>query len=135
MDELVGIVEIEIKAQIDDLNSLTPGSEEKTRAVKAVKDLADILSDGNKTELDYRLKSRQLNLETDKEDNAWAINTSNLKEAKKDRLTKIGIEVGVSLITCLFYNAWQLRGYKFEESGCVSSTTFKDVLKMKFIRK
>ena len=87
MDELVGIVEIEIKAQIDDLNSLTPGSEEKTRAVKAVKDLADILSDGNKTELDYRLKSRQLNLETDKEDNAWAINTSNLKEAKKDRLT------------------------------------------------
>ena len=30
MDELVGIVEIEIKAQIDDLNSLTPGSEEKT---------------------------------------------------------------------------------------------------------
>ena len=82
MDELVEIVETEIKAQIEDLDSLTPGSEEKTRAVKAVKDLADILSDGNKTELDYRLRSRQLNLETDKEDNAWAMSTSNLEEEK-----------------------------------------------------
>jgi len=43
----------------------------------------------------------------------------------KDRYFKLGIAAAELLIPLMFYGIWMRKGFKFEETGTYTSTTFR----------
>jgi hypothetical protein len=105
MDEIRNLLEEEIKSEIEDLSALTPGSEEKSAAID---DLAKL----------YKLKIEETKCETDS-------NKEQLAEQVKDRYFKLGIAAAEIVLPLIFYAFWMRKGFKFEEEGTYTSTTFK----------
>lgn len=46
-------------------------------------------------------------------------------EQMKDRYFKVGIAAAELLIPLMFYGIWMRKGFKFEETGTYTSTTFR----------
>lgn len=96
MDESRKMLEEELQAEIKQMSDLTPGSEERIAAVNELSKL-------------YRLKIDE---------------AKGLEEAM-DRYFKVGIAAAELIIPLMFYGTWMRRGFKFEETGTFTSTTFK----------
>ena len=50
-----------------------------------------------------------------------------LREQKIDRYVRTGVAAAELILPLVFYGIWMKRGFKFEESGVYSSTTFKNL--------
>ena len=48
-----------------------------------------------------------------------------LSEQIKDRYFRLGIAAAELMIPLMFYGIWMKRGFKFEETGTYTSTTFR----------
>ncbi|MDD3040030.1 hypothetical protein [Bacteroides sp.] len=51
-----------------------------------------------------------------------------LSEQKKDRYLRIGLEVASIIVPLMFYRKWMEEGFKFEETGTYTSTTFRGLI-------
>lgn len=74
------------------------------------------------------LRERELNgrdIDRDRED---AQNKRQAKDQVIDRCVRTGVAVGELVLPLVFYGIWMNRGFKFEESGSFTSTTFKNLL-------
>jgi len=69
-----------------------------------------------KNNSDVKLKHQELKIEVDK----------NI-ELSRDRIIKVVLEGITVLVPVMFYNAWMDKGFKFEETGTFTSTTFKNM--------
>ena len=114
MDELRELLSEEIKTAILELSSLELGSKEKAMAVD---DLVKM----------YRLKidESKLDLEFESKKNEEALKNEQGQEETKHRYLKIGIEAAGIILPLAFYAAWMNKGFKFEETGAFTSTTFR----------
>lgn len=114
MDELREMLSEEIRSSILKLSLLEPGSKEKAMAVD---DLVKM----------YRLKidESKLDLEFESKKNEEALKTKQGQEETKHRYLKIGIEAAGIILPLAFYAAWMNKGFKFEETGAFTSTTFR----------
>ena len=88
----------------------------------------------NEIERLHKLKVEELKLEVDKltkqqqAQEEATLKKLQLKEQKLDRYFKAGIaafEVGLPII---FYGKWLKAGFKFEEEGVYTSSTFKNLI-------
>ena len=50
-----------------------------------------------------------------------------LREQKIDRYVRVGVAAVELMAPLVFYGIWMKRGFKFEESGVYSSTTFRNL--------
>lgn len=50
------------------------------------------------------------------------------KDQVIDRCVRMGVQIGELVLPLIFYGIWMNRGFKFEESGSFTSTTFKNLL-------
>ena len=48
-----------------------------------------------------------------------------MDEVVRDRYVRIGIAAAELIIPLVFYGIWMRRGFKFEENGTFTSTTFR----------
>lgn len=79
-------------------------------------------------------QERELNLKTreadgrdiDREHSQANLNRQHRNEVV-DRYVRIGIAAAELTLPLVFYGIWMKRGFKFEESGVYSSTTFKNL--------
>ena len=53
------------------------------------------------------------------------IKRTQISEQIKDRYFKVGIAAAELVIPLVFYGIWMNKGFKFEETGAYTSTTFK----------
>ncbi len=108
----------EIKAQIEGLSDLEVGSKEKSTAISDLVTLyrLDIEATKNELEFDEKRESRELEEQ---------LKRDQLKEQVKDRYCRLGIEVASIVLPLIFYAAWMRKGFKFEETGTYTSTTFR----------
>lgn len=90
----------EIGNQISELAGLEAGTEEKS---KAVDDLSKL----------YKLKIEE------------SKNATELQEKKNDRIFGVVKDVALTGIPMIFYAYWMKKGFKFEETGTFTSTTFR----------
>ena len=122
MEELM---EETIVREIANLENLTPGSKEHTTAVNAVATLYKL-----------KLQEDELQEKKDRRDMDAAIRESDEEFKKKDRLMekiKLGVGVAEVILPLVFYGSWLKKGLKFEETGSITSTTFRNfVSKLKF---
>ena len=133
----------EIAAEIQAISSLNSGSEEKSKAIEDLGKLYRLRIEETKSELDAEDKRSRRTLESeanvreneikksqldeqikaDVQDEQYK--RSQLDEQVKDRYFKLGIAAAELLIPLMFYGIWMRKGFKFEETGTYTSTTFR----------
>lgn len=133
----------EIAAEIQAISSLNSGSEEKSKAIEDLAKLYRLRIEETKSELDAEDKRSRRTLESeanvreneikksqldeqikaDVQDEQYK--RSQLDEQVKDRYFKLGIAAAELLIPLMFYGVWMRKGFKFEETGTYTSTTFR----------
>ena len=112
MDEIRKLLEEEIKSGIRDLSTLPSGSEEKSSAIE---DLVKL----------YKLRIEETRNEWDFSDKQFK--KAQLEEQVKDRYFRLGVEAAGIILPLIFYGIWMRRGFKFEETGTFTSTTFRSL--------
>ena len=133
----------EIAAEIQAISSLDSGSEEKSKAIEDLAKLYRLRIEETKSELDAEDKRSRRTLESeanvreneikksqldeqikaDVQDEQYK--RSQLDEQVKDRYFRLGIAAAELLIPLMFYGIWMRKGFKFEETGTYTSTTFR----------
>lgn len=106
-EEIKTMLEEEIRTEIENLSSMSAGSEEHTKAVDNLNKLYRLKLDEDRTSMEYLDKTHQT------------------EENVKDRYVRIGIAAAELVLPLMFYAVWMRRGFKFEENGTYTSTTFR----------
>ncbi len=117
-EEIRNLLGEEIKAEIRDLSTLEPGSKEKSTAIEDLAKLYKLRIEETKNEWDFteKYESRDSDIQFKKEQ---------LEEQVKDRYFRFGVEAAGIILPLIFYAIWMKRGFKFEETGTYTSTTFR----------
>ena len=118
MENIKELLNEEICNQINKLPNMTLGSEEHSVAVKSITELYQLRIDEIKAEND-RINSANLQAADEQ------LKKDQLSEQIKDRYFKLGIGVAELVLPLAFYAAWMKKGFKFEENGTFTSTTFR----------
>ncbi len=122
----------EILSQFNNLSTLNPGSKEQQTAVENVTKLYRLGLEDVKADTDYdeKLYRRDVDAqheqeELDRQAREEQFKKDQLAEQIKDRYFKLGIGVAEIVLPLIFYATWMKRGFKFEETGTYTSTTFR----------
>lgn len=122
----------EILSQLNNLSTLDPGSKEQQTAVENVTKLYRLGLEDAKTDTDYDEKVRRREMdeqheqnELDKQTREEQFKKDQLAEQIKDRYFRLGIGVAEIVLPLIFYATWMKKGFKFEETGTYTSTTFR----------
>ena len=125
----------EQKKLLEKISSMDPTSEEYDTVLDKIKSIDSMLAkenelmvkrEQNKAELDFKREQ----LEEQKESNKAELvcKKNQLDELKKELIVKYGVEIGLSVLTLIFYGRWMNKGFKFEETGALCSFTFKNLI-------
>lgn len=143
MEELSKLMDEEIRSEIKNLAQLNPGSEEHATAVESLAKLYKLRADQTKAELEcnekrsqlqaegvrsereYLLKREQLNHDIETATKDDISKQDQLREQKIDHYIRLGVETAGLILPLMFYGTWMRRGFKFEETGTYTSTTFR----------
>lgn len=147
MNKICKQLEGEISREIENLELLMPGDEKHTAAVESLAKLYKLRIEEIKAEQDFKEKMSRRKMEetqhdADNEvnnnfkkaqmdaDNIYRTEDLNLKKEQlceqiRDRYVRIGLEMAGLVLPLMFYATWMKQGFKFEESGTFTSTTFK----------
>ena len=109
-----------IAEEISNLSTLERGSQEKSAAIDDLAALYKLKIEENKFKLDYI--ERQESTKRDEE-----FKNKQLEEQVKDRYFRVGIAAAELILPLIFYAAWMKKGFKFEETGAYTSTTFRNL--------
>jgi hypothetical protein len=130
--KLDGVIETEIK----NLSGLKSGSDEKSKAIDDLATLYKLRIEETKTLLGYEEKQDRLQMEKSQFDDGAIdreyeakLKRDQLDEQIKDRYFKVGIATAELIIPLVFYTIWMNKGFKFEEKGTFTSTTFKELFR------
>jgi len=117
-EEIRKLLGEEIKTEIRDLSTLEPGSKEKSTAIEDLAKLYKLRIEETKNEWDFNEKyeSRDSDIQFKKDQ---------LEEQVKDRYFRLGVEAAGIILPLIFYATWMKRGFRFEETGTYTSTTFR----------
>ncbi len=114
MAEIKNMLDDAIEKEITNFD-LAESDEERDRALKALVQLHKL-----------HVEESRLESESEAEVNKELDAKAQRKESRKDRIVRI-IIAGVELIVPLiFYGAWMKEGFKFEENGSFTSSTFRN---------
>lgn len=116
--EIKDLLGEEIRADIQALSTLKSGSDEKSKAIDELTKLYKLRIEETKNEWDFGEKF-------DARESEKQLKKDQLTEQVKDRYFRLGAEAAGIILPLIFYAAWMRRGFKFEETGTYTSTTFR----------
>lgn len=124
-EEIKDLLDEEIKSQINTISGMDVDDENYSKAVDSLVKLHKLRIEETKSITDS--EDRAYKRETDEEtcELNEEIRREQLSEQKKDRYIRIGLDVAGLLVPIMFYSAWMRKGFKFEETGTFTSTTFR----------
>lgn len=117
-EEIKDLLGEEIKSEIEALSSLESGSKEKSVAIEDLTKLYKLKIED--TRIDYEIGEKYDARESDKQ-----LKNAQLEEQVKDRYFRLGMEAAGIVLPLIFYAIWMRKGFKFEENGTYTSTTFR----------
>ncbi len=119
------LLDKEIAAEIQSISEMKDGSTEKSKAISDLATLYKLRIEENKNlwEADEKYDRRKMEEEAGLRDED--IKRTQISEQIKDRYFKVGIAAAELMIPLVFYGIWMNKGFKFEETGAYTSTTFK----------
>ena len=107
-----------IKTEIRNLSTLDAGSKEKSIAIEDLAKLYRLRIEETRNEWDFNEKYES-------RDSDMQFKKNQLEEQVKDRYFRLGVEVASIILPLIFYGIWMRKGFKFEETGTFTSTTFR----------
>lgn len=118
----------EIAAQIEALSDLQSGSKEKSTAIDDLTKLYKLRIEENKSvwDADEKYNRRMMDEESVTKDGDFK--DRQIAEQVKDRYFRVGIAAAELLIPLMCYGIWMNKGFKFEETGTFTSSTFKGLI-------
>lgn len=117
-EEIRELLGEEIKTEIRNLSTLEPGSKEKSTAIEDLAKLYKLRIEETKNEWDFSEKY-------DAREGDIQLKKDQLEEQVKDRYFRLGVEAASIILPLIFYATWMKRGFRFEETGTYTSTTFR----------
>ena len=117
-EEIKSLLAKEIASEIENLGSLTPGSQEHSAAVESLAKLYKLKLEEDKTSMEYLEK-------TDMHESDKGFKVAQLEESIKDRYFRLGIAAAELVLPLMFYGIWMKRGFAFEKDGTFTSQTFR----------
>ena len=147
MDEQIKVLLDEmIKTDILEIEEMDVGSEERKSAIDDLVKIYKLRIDETKNdkdicerrearimEMDERREARFMEMDERSEARLMERDTrsrdkqEDLSEQVKDRYFRVGLAVAEIGIPLVFYAIWMDRGFKFEESGAYTSSTFRNL--------
>lgn len=118
----------EIADEIKALSELEAGSDEKSAAIEDLTKLYKLRIEENKSSWDADDKYNRRIMDEKSNDKDDEIKQKQLEEQVKDRYFKVGIAAAELMIPLMFYGIWMNKGFKFEETGTITSSTFKGLI-------
>lgn len=118
----------EIADEIKALSELEAGSNEKSAAIEDLTKLYKLRIEENKSSWDADDKYNRRIMDEKSNDKDDEIKQKQLEEQVKDRYFKVGIAAAELMIPLMFYGIWMNKGFKFEETGTFTSSTFKGLI-------
>ena len=107
----------EIAAQIQALSEMDSGSKEKSMAIDDLTKLYKLRIEENKSVWDADANTKDCDFKE-----------RQIAEQVKDRYFRVGIAAAELLIPLMCYGIWMNKGFKFEETGTFTSSTFKGLI-------
>lgn len=136
MDEGIKVLLDEmIKTDILEIEEMDVGSEERKSAIDDLVKIYKLRIDETKNDKDIceRRETRIMEMDERREARFMERDTKSrdkqedLHELVKDRYFRVGIAVAEIGLPLVFYAIWMDRGFKFEESGAYTSSTFRNL--------
>lgn len=131
-NEIRNLLEEEIKNQIQKISSMDPGSKEKSMAVEDLSKLYRLKIEDDKNESNMIEMRERRAMDTAKITNEMKshelddhFKQGQFAEQIKDRYFRLGIAAAELILPLMFYAVWMRKGFKFEENGTYTSTTFR----------
>lgn len=115
----------EIAEEIQALSTLASGSKEKSTAIDDLTKLYKLRIEENKSEWDADEKYNRRVMEDESNVRDDEVKRVQIAEQVKDRYFRLGIAAAELMIPLMFYGVWMKKGFKFEETGTYTSTTFR----------
>lgn len=115
----------EISREIQALSSLNAGSKEKSTAIDDLAKLYKLRIEESKNDWEYDEKYNRRVMEEEAGARDEEMKRTQLSEQIKDRYFRLGIAAAELMIPLMFYGIWMKKGFKFEETGTYTSTTFR----------
>ena len=115
----------EILAELNSLSGMEIGSKEHQTAVENVTKLYRLGLDDVRNDTDYDEKWNRREMEKEKQEREEEYRDKQAQEQKVDRYVRYGLEAAGIVLPLIFYATWMSRGFKFEETGTYTSTTFR----------
>lgn len=119
--DIKDLLEEEIRTEFEKLKSLTPGEKGHSEAVEAMVKLYKLNIDETENNRAFMERSDR-DIDRERE---YQIKIMELNEAKLNRYFRFGAEMAGVMLPLMFYGIWMKRGFKFEETGTFTSTTFR----------
>lgn len=111
----------EIRSELEKISSLKLGDKEHTAAVDSLATLYKLSIEETEKEREF-MKRNEHDLIEERE---LELKNAQLEEQKKDRWWRLGLDAASIVLPLTFYAIWMRRGFKFEETGTFTSTTFR----------
>lgn len=122
----------EILAELQALSDLEIGSKESQTAVENVTKLYRLGIDEIRADNEYDEKWNRRKMDAKHEESELAkqkreeeVRVKELSEERIHRYVRYGIDVAGIVLPLMFYATWMKKGFKFEETGTYTSTTFR----------
>ena len=130
--ELNEMMDKELKRRFEDLENLKTGSDEQSNATYNIVKLYRLRMDENEQNVSKEADEDKLLLEKSK----LELEAEKAKDDKLIRILTTVTSVGISIAGFAVGSHWYGKGFKFEETGTICSSTFKGLMKdFRFFRK
>lgn len=130
--ELNEMMDKELKRRFEDLENLKTGSDEQSKATDNLVKLYKLRMDENEQNVSKEADEDKLLLEKSK----LELEAEKAKDDKLIRILTTVTSVGISIAGFAVGSHWYGKGFKFEETGTICSSTFKGLMKdFRFFRK
>ena len=121
-------LEKELAERLEDLQNLPIGSEEYLTATKSIAELSNMLSKTLNDDAKFHEMMIKEDLDERRYQDELAQKEIELAESRKSRLISNGIKIGETVLTVGAYFILIMKGFKFEETGTIGSTFFRNVI-------
>lgn len=138
MAEIKTLLDDVIETEIQNLKRFSPDAEGKADAIRdlaalhklrieEIKAYTDAEEKAQRREMDSEQRKAELASKDTDRNRDEELQACQLREQKIDRYVRVGVAAVELMAPLVFYGIWMKRGFKFEESGVYSSTTFRNL--------
>ena len=118
---------------VEKVRVLEPGTEQHEKASKALATLYDTRVKYTDIGMTHEDREAQMEIEKTNMERELAIKEAQLKEQKETHIKELLINAGIGLagivIPLAAYGVWVNKGFKFEQTGTFTSSTFKNLFR------